>query len=218
MPLGILSKKDGRMTIETWLTFVVAYFVVSAIPGPSVLMVVSQSLSKGLGPATLCIIGDIVGGMAVMALSYMGLGAILAASNELFQVVKWCGVAYMAYLGWSSINDARKQGASLEEAVRSAPKAKSLSAGFFTGLLNPKAIVFYMAFLSQFIDISQPHFPQFLVLMISASVIVFAVLGAYAVLATKARYLFQRPSSRKMMGYAGGSMLLGGSAWIAVTR
>lgn len=206
------------MTIETWLTFTVAYFVISAIPGPSVLMVVSQSLSKGLGPAVLCIIGDIIGGIAVMALSYMGLGAILAASNELFQVVKWCGAAYMAYLGWSSIKDARKQGISIKENVQNTPKSKSISAGFLTGLLNPKAIIFYMAFLSQFIESSQSHFSQFLILMASASVIVFAVLGVYALLATKVRYFFQQPSSRKMMGYIGGSMLLGGSAWIAVTR
>ena len=206
------------MTIETWLAFTIAYFVISAIPGPSVLMVVSQSLSKGLGPAILCIVGDIGGGIAVMALSYLGLGAILATSTELFQIVKWCGVAYMAYLGWASIRDARNQGVPIDDAVEKTPRAKSLRAGFFTGLLNPKAIMFYMAFLSQFIDTSQPHLSQFLILMVSASMVVFGVLGMYALLATKVRRLFLHPSSRKMMGYVGGGMLLGGSAWIAVTR
>jgi len=207
------------MTIETWLAFTIAYLVISAIPGPSVLMVVSQSLSKGLVPAMLCIVGDIFGGIAVMALSYAGLGAILATSTELFQVVKWCGVAYMAYLGWASIRDARNQAAEIAPSVEDkSERTKSLSAGFFTGLFNPKAIVFYMAFLSQFIDASQPHLSQFLILMVSASLVVFVVLGLYALLATRVRRFFQQPSSKKMMGYVGGGMLLGGSAWIAVAR
>jgi hypothetical protein len=84
---------------ELWLAFVAAYTVISIIPGPSVFMVTGQALTRGIKAAFLCILGDIVGGFFLIALSLFGVGAILAASSELFQLVKWAGVLYMAYLG-----------------------------------------------------------------------------------------------------------------------
>lgn len=89
------------MELSTWLTFVVTYTIISLIPGPSVFMVLGQSVTKGLPAASRCILGDLLGGVVVMSLSYIGVGSILAASAQLFLVVKWAGVAYLAYLGIS---------------------------------------------------------------------------------------------------------------------
>ncbi|MEH6737311.1 MAG: LysE family translocator [Sulfitobacter sp.] len=207
------------MTLETWLSYVVAYTVLSLIPGPSVFMVLGQSLSRGMGAALYCIFGDLLGGVVVMTASYIGLGAILATSSEAYQVLKWAGVAYMAWLGVTQISAARRLVQSdLLDTGKAPARATSLRAGFLTGVLNPKAILFYVAFLAQFMNTAQPMAPQFLILMVTSMIVVFTVLVGYALLASQARKTMQSIKARKRMGYAGGSILLGGSALMATSR
>lgn len=207
------------MTWETWLTFALAYLVLSIIPGPSVLMVAGQALSRGLGVALFCILGDLAGGVIIMTLSYAGLGLILAQSAEAYALVKWAGIAYMAWLGLTQLRAAyRLEEKDLVAATLARANRAGFRAGFVTGVLNPKAILFYVAFLAQFIDPSQESLPQFLILMATSSGIVFLVLGAYALLAAQARKAMTSLKARKRMGYAGGGCLLGGSAWMATTR
>ncbi|WP_299153589.1 LysE family translocator [uncultured Tateyamaria sp.] len=207
------------MTFETWLSYAVAYTVLSLIPGPSVLMVLGQSLSRGMGAALFCILGDVLGGVVVMSASYIGLGVILATSSAAYQGLKWAGVAYMAWLGISQIIAARRlvEGDLLETA-HSVPRAASLRAGFLTGTLNPKAILFYVAFLAQFMDTAYPMTPQFLILMATSMMVVFIVLAGYALLASQAREMMRSIKARKRMGYGSGSLLLGGSALMATSR
>lgn len=204
------------MSLESWLTYVIAYAVLSIIPGPSVLMVIGQALSRGRRAAFRCIFGDLIGGIVVMTTSYLGLGVILASSALAFSVMKWVGVGYMAYLGVQQIIATRR----LRDVAHAAPTTSrgSLRAGFLTGVLNPKAIMFYMAFLAQFIDPNAPQLPQFLILMASSSLVVAFVLGSYALLASVMSRPLQSVTARKRMGYAGGTALLGGSAMMAATR
>ena len=204
------------MPFESWIAYALAYAVISVIPGPSVFMVIGQALSRGRRAALACIIGDLGGGVIVMTASYLGLGLILASSSLAFAALKWLGVAYMAWLGIQQIRAAR--------ALTEVPPARiaairgSLGAGFLTGVLNPKAIMFYMAFLAQFIDPSAPQGPQFLILMGTSTAIVALVLGAYAALATQAGARLRSLRARRRMAYAGGACLLGGSAVMAATR
>ncbi len=207
------------MTIETWLAYVAAYTIISLIPGPSVFMVLGQSLSRGLGAASFCILGDLFGGIIVMTASYIGLGVILATSSEAFFLLKWAGVAYMAWLGLGKITAARRlREADLAEQSFTGHRSASMRAGFLTGVLNPKAIMFYVAFLAQFMNPALPMTPQFLILMLTSSVVVFVVLMGYALLAAQARRQLKSLRARKSMGYAGGTFLLGGSALMASTR
>lgn len=201
------------MPFESWIAYVIAYAVISIIPGPSVFMVIGQSLSRGGRAAMACIVGDLAGGVIVMTASFLGLGLILASSSYAFMALKWLGVAYMAYLGFMQIIAARN----LTGANPAGPASTrgSLGAGFLTGVLNPKAIMFYMAFLAQFIEPAAPQTPQFLILMATSTLVVALVLGGYALLAAKVSSRLQSLSARKRMGYAGGSCLLGGSALMA---
>jgi len=204
------------MPLENWIAYVIAYAVISIIPGPSVFMVIGQSLSRGSKAAMACIVGDLAGGVIVMTASFLGLGLILASSSFAFVTLKWLGVAYMAYLGIMQINAARN----LQETKITGPVSArgSLGAGFLTGVLNPKAIMFYMAFLAQFIDPGMPQAPQFLILMTTSTLVVALVLGGYALLAAKLSTRLQSIKARRRMGYTGGSCLLGGSALMAATR
>lgn len=206
------------MKLELWLAFVATYTVISIIPGPSVLMVTGQALSRGTKAAFLCILGELAGGVVLVGMSLFGVGAILAASSELFQLVKWAGVFYMAYLGYCQIREARRDGLDLSPEPVQKNRLSSARAGFFTAILNPKAIVFYVAFLSQFLDPTANIYSQFAIVVTTSTVIVGCVLGGYALLAAQARRSFQSARARRRLGYTGGGFLIGGSVYMAATR
>lgn len=192
------------MQVETWLAYVAAYTVLSLIPGPSVLMVVAQSLTRGRRAAFACITGDLIGGIVIMTTSYAGLGLLLAASATAFAILKWAGVIYMACLGIAQILAAH-HASTMTTASKSGTAASSLRAGFLTGILNPKAIMFYMAFLAQFIDPTAAQLPQLLILMASSTLIVAVVLSGYALGAASIRTRLHSPRTQRRMAYAGGS-------------
>lgn len=199
------------MDFELWLTFIVAYTVISIIPGPSVFMVTSQALTRGTRAAFYCIFGDVLAGVVLVALSLFGVGAVLATSATLFLLVKWAGVFYMAFLGISQIRSARQTTSAIVN-----PLARgSMWAGFLTGILNPKAIIFYMAFLSQFMDPDGDILLQFTILVPTATVVVWVVLSGYVLMAARARQVFQSETARRRFGYTGGGFLIGGSFLLA---
>lgn len=205
------------MTLETWIAFVATYSIISLIPGPSVLLAIGQSLSVGKRAALSCVAGDVMGGVVLMVLSFFGLGAILSTSAELFQLVKWAGILYMAYLGLSQIYQARKTDFS-EMTVDAKQNSRSFRAGFVTGVLNPKAIIFYVAFLSQFMNPEAAALPQFIILMISSSSVVALVLAGYVFLAEQAKRFLHSATAKRRLNYAGGGFLLGGSLLMASQR
>jgi len=206
------------MKFELWLAFVAAYSVISIIPGPSVFMVTGQALTRGIRAAFLCIIGDLLGGVVLIALSLFGVGAILTASSELFQIVKWAGVLYMAYLGYRQIVDARVEHIPELPESEAGTGLASLWAGFLIGVLNPKAVIFYVAFLSQFLDPNGNTISQFAILTITSTVVVATILGGYAMLAARARKAFRSGKAQRRFGYAGGGFLIGGSLLMATSR
>ncbi|MCF6272784.1 MAG: LysE family translocator [Rhodobacteraceae bacterium] len=196
------------MNIDNWLAFVLAYTIISIIPGPSVMVVVGQALSFGRKAAFICILGDLLGGAVLIALALVGVGAVLAVSALAFAIMKWLGVIYMAYLGIMQIKNAGRI---------TAPRiSASFRTGFLTGVLNPKAVVFYVAFLAQFLDPAQSLLKQFTILLPTAAVVVGVVLGGYALLAAQARKTLQSQRAKQRVGMAGGGFLLGGSVVLAV--
>lgn len=196
------------MDFNIWLTFTIASSIISMIPGPSVFTVISQSISFGLKAAVFCIIGDVIGGIIVMSLSYIGVGAIFVASEELFLVVKWLGVFYIGYLGITQIFETRK----ISKFELSHPDVesnlrRSIRIGFFTGLLNPKAIIFSMAFLSQFIDMDKDPLIQLLILMITSVTSISIILCLYALLAYRIKNKFSSVKNIKRMNFTSGGIL-----------
>jgi threonine/homoserine/homoserine lactone efflux protein len=136
------------MLIETWLAFVAASIVMLLIPGPTVTLVVGYAPAYGRAPAIAA--GVAFGDFTAMTLSLLGLGAALAASAKLFTAIKLIGAAYLVYLGWRLWN------APIDRPPRAAPDPRTpLSTAvhaFTVTALNPKGIVFFVAFVPQFID------------------------------------------------------------------
>lgn len=209
------------MNFETWISYVIASAILSLIPGPSVLLITGQALTKGLRAAFICLAGETVGGAILILLSLLGVGAVLATSTALFLVIKWLGVAYLAYLGVCQIIDARKQEqvSSLDTlASKPTPSLGSFSSGFVTALFNPKAIIFYMAFLTQFFDPLGNHLIQYAILILTSAVVAGLILAGYAIAASQARNALRGRKARQKVSYASGGFYLGGSMLMATTR
>ena len=203
------------MSIDVWFAFVVANAVLTLIPGPCVLLVISQSITKGMSAALQCILGDVLGGIVLMILSLVGVGAILAASTTLFVIFKWLGVTYMAYLGYCQIIEAKNISTNSDTCNKKASTISNFRTGFIASSLNPKAIAFYMAFLPQFMTPEGDTFLQFTILIITSSIVVGVILTCYALLASSARKAFQHEKSKRYFGFTGGSFLIGSSMYMA---
>jgi threonine/homoserine/homoserine lactone efflux protein len=195
------------MTIEHWLAFVAASTILLAIPGPTILLVISYALAHGRRAAAPIVAGVALGDFTAMTASMLGLGALLAASAELFTILKWVGAAYLVYLGiqlWRApVGDAAAMAAPMQKPGRMFAHAWLVTA------LNPKSIVFFVAFLPQFLVLSEPMLPQMAIF--EATFLVLATLNAtlYALVASAARTTIRRPNVQRAVNRAGGSLLIG---------
>lgn len=197
------------MTFEMWLAFALTSAAVVALPGPTVLLVVAYSLGQGRRAARAAVAGVGLGDFTAMTASLMGLGALLAASATAFTVVKWLGAAYLLYLGvkmWRAPVAAPDGEPELADAPR--PLGVFGHAWLVTAL-NPKSIVFFVAFLPLFIDPSRPLWPQLVVMEATFLVLAVANAAAYAWLAGLARGKVRQPSVRRAVNRIGGSLMIG---------
>ncbi|MEM7777688.1 MAG: LysE family translocator [Pseudomonadota bacterium] len=202
------------MAMETWLAFAFASAVLLAIPGPTVLLVVSYSLGHGWRAALPSVVGVTLGDFVAMTVSMAGLGALLIASSELYTVLRWVGAIYLIYLGiklWRS-----PVGGMDALAAPTIDRSSMLRNAFAVTVLNPKALVFFVAFVPQFLDPTAAIFPQAATMV--ATFVTLAAINTtfYAVVATQARRTIQRPSIQRLVNRVSGSLLVGAGAMTAV--
>jgi threonine/homoserine/homoserine lactone efflux protein len=198
------------MSLDHWLAFVAASAVLLAIPGPTVLLVISHALGHGRRSAGATVAGVALGDFTAMTASMLGLGALLGASAAIFTGLKWIGAAYLVYLGirlWRAPVAAPSE----EETARGEagrPLRIFLHAYVVTAL-NPKSIIFFVAFLPQFLDTGRPVFPQ--MMLFEATFLVLATLnaGLYASLASMARSTIRKPRMQRMVNRTGGTLMIG---------
>ncbi len=143
------------MTPEVWVSFVVASAILVAIPGPANLFLVSSTLQGGYRAGVPAVIGVGLGVLVSVFLALVGVSSILATSDNLFIALKVGGAAYLIYLGVGAWKTAKQPLGTSDDFVGN---SITLSA-FLVSVLNPKVLMFYVAFLPQFID---PHMPVFL--------------------------------------------------------
>ena len=175
------------------IAFSVASLALLAVPGPTIIMVVSQALAHGRPVAMVSVLGVGLGDLMAASLSIAGVGTILAASATAFTVIKWLGAAYLIYIGvkmWRTPVSAIDVSGGAEHSRRW-PVFRD---AFFVTLFNPKGIVFFLAFVPQFIQPTQPFIPQASVLVGIFVVLGMANAAAYAVLASSARQWIKRPA------------------------
>ena len=150
------------MTFELWLTYVTAVLILMSTPGPSHLLMLSNSLGNGFRRSLATAVGDLTANVIQMTVASFGLALVVQASREFFIGVKWAGVAYLVYLGLTQI---LKRSAATGGGEGKRRRLRSLYwQGFVTSAANPKAVVFFAALFPHFIDPTKPTAPQLLVL------------------------------------------------------
>src|ERR1700730_3976356 len=170
------------MTFKTWLLFLAMATALSLSPGPAVFYVVSQGVRGGLRNTLPAAAGILTANGIYFALSATSLGAIIAASARFFTIAKWIGAAYLIFLGIKALRSANSMH-SVAFDVDSAGKERGRR-GVYLGALtlqlaNPKALLFFLALLPQFIDPTISVVPQMLILAATSMVPEFCILLGY---------------------------------------
>jgi threonine/homoserine/homoserine lactone efflux protein len=207
------------MSIEHWLAFVAASAILLAIPGPTILLVISYALGHGRKVASATVAGVALGDFTAMTASMLGLGALLATSAVIFTVLKWVGAAYLIWLGiklWRAPIAAEAADGTMS--VSAEKPLRIFLHTYAVTALNPKSIVFFVAFLPQFLDLSRPLFNQMLIF--ETTFLVLATLNAtlYALMASAARQTIRKPRIQAIVNRTGGSLLIGAGLLTAGLR
>ena len=202
------------MPFETWLayTFVTATFLL--IPGPTILLVISYSLIRGRQAVFALLLGVGLGDVVAMILSFIGVGMLLQTVAIAFQFLKWIGAAYLIWLGirmWSSTTESLELSEKTDIKVWHAIMANA----FVITALNPKSIVFFLAFLPQFINSEKPFIPQSLIL--GSTFLVLAILSVlfYSLLASYTGQQMRLSIIHRWTNRIGGCLLIGAGGMIA---
>ena len=209
------------MDSHSILTFTVVAAIAIASPGPATLMAINNSLAHGQRSAIWSSLGNASGLFCLSSAAMLGLGALLASSEWLFNAVKLIGAGYLFYLG---IRQLFKKGTMLSDGIqddlkKSRPlRSKLYKAAFLTAVTNPKATMFFTALFPQFIDQSAALLPQFLILTSIFMGLSVSSLSLYAALASRAKGVLTRPALSRWVSRVVGSTFIGFGAAILTMR
>lgn len=193
----------------TLFAFAIVSFIGIATPGPTVLLALTNGSRYGIRRACFGMAGAMMSDFVLIGSVALGLGALLAASEVWFSVVKWLGVGYLAFLGIMLL---RSKG-TLNESLRTATESGSGSARsiflkcFIVALTNPKGYLFFSAFLPQFIVPTEPQMTQYAALAVVFALIDFLVMFGYAMLGSRAVRLLKKSGALWLDRICGGALL-----------
>lgn len=201
------------MSIESFFVYSVTIFVASIIPGPSMLLALTHGMKYGAKRTIASALGNLSITFLQASISIAGLGAILLASESVFNMIKWVGAAYLIYMGivvWRSptmkISDQP-----IDQSCNAAPLRKMFLQGVFVTAGNPKAIVFFAAVFPQFIDPDSAYMPQFLTIMGTGGFIAFSCFMIYAMCGqTIVAFFLKSPIGKYMNKMIGGTFIAAG--------
>lgn len=208
------------MTLHTWWLFVAMAFVVSATPGPNMLLVMSHSARFGWRAAMATMAGCMTSLLTMMCISAAGMGALLHAFPTVFDAMRLVGAAYLAYLGvqgWRTVvsPDVDDSAPSVRE---SKPASQLYRQGMLVAASNPKAILFAAAFFPQFLDPAVPKLPQFAILLATFTVIEVSWYLVYALSGHKLSHYLRRARVMRVFNRVTGGVFIGFAALMATVR
>ena len=203
------------MELETWLGFLAASWIISLSPGAGAIASMSCGLQYGFWRGYWNALGLQIALVAQIAIVAAGLGAVLAASDLAFTLIKWLGVAYLVYLGikqWRAVPGDLTD----ESAIRPIGKPMSLVfRGFLVNISNPKALVFMLAILPQFIDPAAPLLMQYVIIAATMVVVDLIVMAGYTGLAARVLRALKTPSQQRRLNRTFASLFVGAAGFLA---
>jgi homoserine/homoserine lactone efflux protein len=206
------------MEISSWITYVVATFILSLTPGPGVFSCLSSGMRHGFRKGVWNGVGMQAANVILVIVVSLGLGAILMASQSLFATVKWVGVAYLLYLGVATWRAPVKV---FEEEKDDTPASARdiFMRGFWVNATNPKGLIFFAAILPQFIDVTRPQFAQYAIFAATTFAIDLAAMAGYTALAARVLKAMRDPSRIRWVNRGiGGAFVACGVALASLRR
>lgn len=208
------------MDLSTWWLFFAMTFVVSATPGPNMLLVMRSSARFGVRAAVSTMAGCMSALLVMMSVSAAGLGALLQAFPTVFDVLRLGGAAYLAYLGvvcWRTPAQEVASDSQAPAAARHSARALYLQGAMVAGS-NPKAMLFAAAFFPQFIHADKAPLPQFAILLATFTVIEVSWYFVYAFSGHKLSKYLQQAKVMRMFNRVTGAAFIGFAGLMAATR
>ncbi|HRE14583.1 MAG TPA: LysE family transporter [Usitatibacteraceae bacterium] len=206
------------MDLSVWIAYLVATIVLSVSPGPGVFSSLAAGLNHGFRRGMWNAVGMQGANFTLMGIVSVGLGAILLASENLFSLVKWAGVAYLVYLGVVTWRSAPHRFDERTDAPQGKDAREVFWKGFLVNLTNPKGIIFYAAVLPQFIDVARPQFPQYAILGLTTLVVDLVVMAGYIGLAARVLAVMKDPSHLRWVNRILGGAFVGAGLALAAFR
>jgi threonine/homoserine/homoserine lactone efflux protein len=201
------------ISLEVYLAYVVACFVIAIVPGPTVTVIVANSLAYGTRAGMLNVAGTQAGLAILMATVVVGLSTVIAVMGVWFDWIRLAGAAYLVWLGWKLLRSPDELG----QARAAAPRGGFFLQGLLVILSNPKGLLWFGAFIPQFVDPNGAYVGQIVLLGVTAMAVALVSDGAYAVLTGRAGALLSR-SRVRLVSRLSGAFLIGGGLWLAFTR
>mgnify|MGYP003601098424 FL=1 len=186
------------MSFHVWFAFMLACWVISLSPGAGAIASMSSGLNYGFKHGYWNAIGLQLALIIQIMIVAAGVGVLFATTPWAFQVVKWFGVIYLLYLAYVQWT-APAQNIDIQTEQKNTPALVLVFKGFIVNMSNPKAIVFLLAVLPQFLDLNQPQWIQYVIMAITMVVIDLMVMAAYTGLASKILRLLRSPRQQKYL-------------------
>lgn len=202
------------MDLSVWITYFIATIILSVTPGPGVFSSISSGLHHGFRLGAWNGVGMQAANFTSICLVSAGLGALLLASETLFTIVKWLGVAYLLYLG---IVTWRSPARAFQDAGddRARTPREVFARGFLVNITNPKGIIFFVAILPQFIDVDRPQAIQYAILAATTLAVDLVVMMGYTALAAKVLRVMRDPSRLRWVNRTLGSAFVAAGVALA---
>jgi threonine/homoserine/homoserine lactone efflux protein len=202
------------MSLDTYLAYLVACVLIIVVPGPTVTLVVANSLARGTRAGLLNVAGTQLGVAGMIALVAIGLTSLVETMGWWFDLLRLAGAAYLVWMG---IGMLRARGDAFEARAARPPRGGYFLQGFLVAVTNPKTLVFFGAFIPQFLDPARDHVIQ--VLIMGATAVAVATLSdsTYAIATGRAGRSLSAARAR-LMARASGVCLIFGGAWLAASR
>src|SRR3954454_18221302 len=202
------------MTLEIYLAYVAACILITIIPGPTVTLIIAISLTHGTRAGLLNVAGTQLGLLVMLGVLMVGLSSVIAAMGVWFDYVRVAGAIYLIWIGWKLLRTKASFGD-----VRRTPKPRCgfLLQGFLVLMSNPKALLWFGAFIPQFVNPQGNYVAQITLLGLTAMAVAVVSDGGYAVLTGRAGAHLSRNRVRLVSRLSGG-FLIGGGIWLALSR
>lgn len=201
--------------LTTLIPYLGACFLLAIVPGPTVTVIVANALARGTGAGLAIVAGTQAGFLVMTLVVALGMQALVAFMGWAFDWIKLIGAAYLVWLGWKMWRSTGELGAASIERGKS--RLAMAVEGFLVILSNPKALIFLGAFLPQFVDVTQPTFPQVMVLGLFFMLVAGSTDAIYAVVAGRARGLLSATRVR-LVSRVSGLLLMAGGVWLALQK